>query len=158
MELILKHKNGKKSTLIPISFDYNVIYYDQPEYDDMGWIVGYKTDHYKHVDISQLWRVIGKSTPLEQVDFNDFHCKIKSKKQCKYLFEIFENLMDYTKMPLKSEIVSEGEMIFTNKSIKALGATNTVNKIKYIFHCCIPTGLEDNKIFNIKSDYIEMHI
>ena len=89
MERILEltHKNGEISTLIPESFDYNVIHYDKPIKDECVFFRGYETDEYTNVDISNLWDVHKSSSLTNVVEYTAFHCKYQSQKQCKELMK-----------------------------------------------------------------------
>jgi len=164
LELKLKHQNGKTSIVMPIAFDYTVIHYDKPMYDEDDEFCGYETDHYTNVDISKLWDVQRKNNPVHPVSFEMFRCKIESKEKCAQLIESFDS---YRKcIGFKSDIVSEGELAFIDKPTKTLVFENdpyldTVSEMIFKLHNCVPTLMDfenDNNIIGINIDFVETYV
>jgi len=161
LQLKLKHQNGKTSIVTPIAFDYMVTHYDKPLYDEDNEFCGYETEHYTNVDISKLWDVQRKNNPAHPVSFKMFRCKIESKEKCAQLIETFDS---YKKcIVFKSDIVSEGELTFIDKSTKTmvLDIEDTVNEMIFKLHNCVPTYMDfktDNNIIGINTDFVETYI
>lgn len=160
MELKLTHKNGKISTLIPESFDYKVIHYDKPIKDEDGFLCGYETDYYANVDISNLWNVHKGSTFTDAVQYDVFHCKYQSQKQCKELIETIKSMTGKYVVP-KVNLVAEGKLNFIDKPVKMeiLHLIETVSEMTFTLHNCMPTYLDKDKhMIGIVSDFVETYV
>lgn len=155
-KLELIHQNGKKSELFPILFKYTVEDFSQMSFDLCSLTYMPKTD-YTEDDISNFYKIFGKSSWPKVYCINSFICNFNKNDE---IYNVFQLLCEHKKMkprnllmPHKQNIVSEGKI-----------QIETIDKIEKIpvisdfqLHNCVPISIDyDNNTIEIFMDYIEL--
>ena len=156
-KLELTHQNGKKSELTPISFTYMIKDYSQMEYD-LGSLTYVLNNNYIKTDISNFYKIFGKSTYPKVYNIHSIVCNFNENDEIYNIFQLIcedkkmkpHNLLMYH----KQDIVSEGKI--------QIETIDEVEKIPVIsvfqLHQCVPVSVDyENNTIEISMDYIELN-
>lgn len=149
-KLELTHQNGKKSELIPLSFKYIIVDLSQMEFDLSSSIQMPKTDYITD-DISNFYKIFGKSSYLKFYHINSIICNFNENDE---IYNIFKLLHEHNNMtPCKQDVVSEGKIQI--ETIDELEKFPVISDFQ--LHDCMPISVDyDNNTIEISMDYIEL--
>jgi len=148
-KLELTHQNGKKSELIPISFTYTIKDYSQMEFD-LCSLSYMPNSNYIKADISNFYKIFGKSAWPKVYDINSIVCNFNKNDE---IYNIFQLLHEHNSVPHKQDIISEGKIQI--ETIDELEKFPVISDFQ--LHSCVPISVDyDNNTIEISSDYIEL--
>ena len=150
-KLELTHQNGKKSELLPISFNYIVEDFSQMSFDLCTLTHRPKTDYITD-DISNFYEIFGKSSWPKVYHIESIICNFNENDE---IYNIFQLLLQEcnNRMPHKQDIVSEGKI-----QIETIDELEKVPVISdFQLHNCVLISVDyDNNNIEISMDYIEL--
>lgn len=149
-KLELTHQNGKKSKLVPISFNYTVEDLREMSSDSHSLKYITKKIIYKD-DILNFYKTFIKSSWPKFYHINSIVCNFNENDEIYNIFKLLH--VDNNMIPHKQDIVSEGKI--------QIETIDEVEKIPVIsdfqLHQCVPISVDyDNNTIEISMDYIEL--